>query len=140
MCREGNLYSAAISWLLMRWFSCQESSITFGKFCFVFVLLFPLAMLRNSHLILSDGFVLCFQNCCCCCCWRSERGEKKPEKTWPTDTQQYDFFHVLGPNKWLSRTLFFLNHSAGSRFAELGERFSSSKNVGRTPVNQSWSF
>lgn len=63
-------------------------------------------------------------------------GEKKPEKTWRTDTQQYDFFYVLGPNKWLSRTLFFLNHSAGSRFAELGERFSSSKNVGRTPVNQ----
>uniref|UniRef100_A0A8C3RBZ9 Secreted protein n=1 Tax=Cyanoderma ruficeps TaxID=181631 RepID=A0A8C3RBZ9_9PASS len=42
-------------------------SVAFLKSCFVFVLLFPWAMLRNSHATLSDSFVLRFQNFCCCC-------------------------------------------------------------------------
>ncbi|RLW01755.1 hypothetical protein DV515_00007668, partial [Chloebia gouldiae] len=44
-----------------------------------------------------------------------------PKRERHTDTQPDDFFHVLGPNKWLSSILLFLNHSAGSRLSGKAE-------------------
>lgn len=125
LCRGGNLYTVAITWLLLSWFSCQGSRI----FSHLFEIMFYFCA------AVSFGDV---QEFSCYAFWwfcinafrifvvdvglQRKRG-KKTEKTWHTDSQPYDFFDVLWPNKRLSSTLFFLNLSAGSKFAELRERF-----------------